>query len=65
MKAGLFSSVCTRFGRERVLQQRRHRAVRLDVAREDRLLVARVADDDLAEPLLQVLERSSRGRRSP
>ena len=41
---------------QRVLEERRHRAVRLDVAREDRLVVARVADDDLAEPLLEVLQ---------
>ena len=44
-------------GRERVLEQHGHRAVRLQVARAHRLLVARVADDDVAEALLQVLER--------
>ena len=42
--------------RERVLQERRHRAMRLDVARVDRLVVAGVADHDLAEALLEVLE---------
>ena len=43
-------------GRERVLEERRHRAVRLDVLREDWLVLACVADDDPAEPLLEVLE---------
>ncbi len=42
---------------QRVLQQHRHRAVRVEIARVHGLLVARVADDDLAEPLLQVGER--------
>ena len=43
--------------RQRVLQQHRHRAVGLQVARGDRLPVAGVADDDVAEALLQVGER--------
>src|SRR5882672_1952541 len=44
-------------GLDRVLQQHRHRAVRLEILRENRFLLARVADDDLAQALLQVLER--------
>ena len=42
--------------RERGLQQRRHGAVRLQVARQDRLVVVPVADDDAPEALLQVGE---------
>ena len=42
--------------RDRVLQQRRHGAVRLEVAGADRLTVARIGDDDVAEPLLEVVE---------
>ena len=42
---------------QRVLQQDRHRTVRLEVARMHGLLVARVADDDLAEPRLEIGER--------
>jgi hypothetical protein len=45
--------------RQRLLQQHRHRAVRLQVARENRLLIARVAHDDLAEPLLQIVQAVS------
>src|SRR6185312_13748836 len=41
---------------ERVLQERRHGAVCLEVASEDRLLCRRVPDDDLAEAFLQVLQ---------
>ncbi len=44
-------------GRERVLEQHRHRPVHLQVARAHRLLVARVADHDVAEALLQILQR--------
>ena len=39
-----------------VLQQHRHGAVGLDVAAIDRALVAPVGDDDVAEPLFEVLE---------
>ena len=42
--------------RDRVLQQRGHRAVRVQIAGADRLTVARIGDDDVAEPLLQILE---------
>ena len=42
--------------RERVLEQRRHRPVALDVAGAHRFAVAGVADDDVGEPLLQVVE---------
>ena len=42
--------------RERVLEQHRHGAVRLEVARAHRLSVARIGDDDVAEPFLEVLE---------
>ena len=43
-------------GRQRILEQRRHRAVGLQIAGADRLLLAGVADDDLAQPLFQILE---------
>ena len=43
-------------GRDRVLQQHGHRPFGLEVAGVDRLLVAGVADDDVAEALGQVLE---------
>ena len=49
----------------RVLEQHRHGAVGLEVARADRLLVARVADDDVAEALLEVLQIVGTGRGSP
>ena len=52
-------------GGERVAQHRGHRAVRAEVARAHRLPVARVADDDVAETLLEVVRGRSRGRRSP
>ena len=42
--------------RERILEQRRHRAGRRKILGGDRLLVARLADLDLAEPPLEVLE---------
>ncbi len=42
--------------RERIFQEGRHRAVRLDVAGVNRLVIARIADDDLAEAFLEVLE---------
>ncbi len=41
---------------QRVLEQHGHGAVALDVAGADGLLVARVADDDVAEALLEILE---------
>ena len=41
---------------DRVLQERRHRAVGLEVAGAHRLGVARVADDDRAAALLEVLQ---------
>jgi hypothetical protein len=40
-----------------VLQQRRHRAVSLQIGGADRFLVAGVADDDPGQPLLQVAPR--------
>ena len=43
-------------GRDGLLQQRGHRPVRLQVARQNRLLVRRVADDDAAEALLQIAQ---------
>ena len=43
-------------GRERVLEQRRHGAGGRQVARLHRLLVARLADLDIAEPPLQIGE---------
>ena len=42
--------------RDRFLQQRRHRAVRLEVLGADRLTLAGIGDDDVAEPLLEVVE---------
>ena len=42
--------------RERVAEDRGHRAVRVEVAGPHGLPVARVADDDVAEPLLEVGE---------
>ena len=41
---------------QRVLEQHGHGAVALEVGGLDRLPVARVADDDVAEPALEVLE---------
>ena len=55
-KAGLLSSVCTRFGQQRLGEERRHRAVGLEVARGDRPAVAGLADDDRAEAALEVAE---------
>ncbi len=43
-------------GRERVLQQRRHRAGRFDVGGADRLAVAGLPDDDAAKAPLQIGE---------
>ena len=48
-----------------VLQQRGHRAVGLQIGGGDRLLLARVADDDPAEALLQSPGAIRRGRRRP
>src|SRR2546430_11708112 len=42
--------------RERRLQQRRHRPVRLELPRQDRSVVGAVADYDPAEPLPQIGE---------
>jgi hypothetical protein len=47
--------------RQRVLQQHGHRAVHLQVARRDRPAVARLADHDAAQPLLQVRSDESPG----
>ncbi len=51
-------------GRQRVLQQRRHRSRRLDLGRGHRLALARLADVNIAEPPLQILEagRQAEGR---
>jgi hypothetical protein len=43
-------------GRQRVLQEHRHRPVRLELGRAHRLTLAGVGDDDVAQPRLQVLE---------
>ena len=45
-------------GLDRVLQEHGHRAVGLEVASEHRLLLASVSSHDLAQALLQILERS-------
>ena len=44
-------------GFEGVLEQHRHGAVRLEVAGAHRLLVTRVRNDDVAQPLLEILQR--------
>ena len=44
-------------GLEGVLEEHRHRTVGLEIARADRRLVARVADHDVAEPLLEIRQR--------
>ena len=41
---------------DRISQQRRHRTLRLELAGDDRLLVARVADHDATDSLLQIGE---------
>ena len=46
-------------GGERVLEERGHGALRLQIAGADRLLVARVADDDAAEAPPQIVEIGS------
>jgi DNA-binding PucR family transcriptional regulator len=51
--------------RDRVLEQRGHGAVAVQVAGAHRLALAGIADDDIAEPLLEVFEVARRGRRSP
>ena len=56
MKAGVPSSVCTRLGDSASLSSAVIGAVRLEVAGAHRLAVARIADDDVAEPLLQVVD---------
>ena len=43
-------------GRNRLLEQRGHRAVRLQIACAHRFAVAGIGDDDVAEPLLEVIE---------
>ena len=43
-------------GGERLLQEHRHGAVGVEIARADRLAVAGVGHDDVAEPLLEVVE---------
>ena len=42
--------------RQRLLEQRGHRAVRFEVLGEDRFAVAGIGDDDLAEAVLEVVE---------
>ncbi len=55
-KAGVPSSVCTRFGDSASLSSAVIGAVRLEVAGAHRLAIAGIADDDVAEPLLEVVE---------
>ncbi len=43
-------------GRDRILQQRGHGAVRLQIARAHRFAVASVADDDIGQAILQIVE---------
>ena len=42
--------------RDRFLQQRRHRAVALEILGADRFTLARIGDDDIAEPRFQIVE---------
>jgi len=42
--------------RQRLLEQHRHGAVRLEVGGADRLAIARIGDDDIAEPLLEIVD---------
>ncbi len=56
MKAGLFFERLHQIGRDGVLQQRGHRALRLQLGGANRLLVARLGDDDVAEPALKIRE---------
>ena len=56
MIAGVPSIVCTRFRVDRILEERGHRAVGLDVLRVDRLAVIRVGDEDAPEARLEVGE---------
>ena len=51
--------------RQRILQQHRHGAVAFQLAGADRLLVARIADDDVAEPRSRGPSDPSPGRKSP
>ncbi len=51
--------------RDRVLQQHRHRARRLQLLGAHQLARPRLADDDVAEPPLQIGEIARRDRRSP
>ena len=50
---------------QRVLEQHGHRAGGLEVGGGHRAALAGVADDDLAEALLEVVRGRGRGRRSP
>ena len=43
-------------GLDRLRQQHRHRAIRLEVARRHRLLAPRIGDDDPPEPCLQIVQ---------
>ena len=56
MNAGVPSSVCTRLGDRRVLEQHRHGAVHFEVAGVHRFAIAGVGDDDVTELLLQIVE---------
>ena len=58
MKAGLFSSVCTRFGASASFSSTVIAPCALRSRACTGLLVAGVADDDVAEALFQILERS-------
>ena len=44
-------------GRQRVLEERGHRTVRVEILRRNRPLIVRIADHDCTEALLQVLKR--------
>ncbi len=57
MNAGLFSSVCARLGLSASRSSTAMAPCALQIARADRLVIAGVTDDDVAETLLQILER--------
>ena len=56
MKTGIVLQRLHQVRHQRVLEQHGHGAVGLEVGGLDRLAVARVADDDVAEPALEILQ---------
>jgi hypothetical protein len=52
-------------GRDRVLQQRGHGAIGVELLGAHGFTLAGIGDDDIAEPFAQVVEDRGPGRRSP